>query len=282
MRRVVHISDLHFGRVDEALVEPLIIAIRQASPHLVAVSGDLTQRARTAEFKAAGDFLRRLPLPQVVVPGNHDIPLYNLLARFRDPLQGYRSHITSDLAPFYVDDEIAALGINTARSLTWKAGRINAVQVTAAGERLCGLAAGVTKIVVTHHPFDLPSGADDHELVGRAEMALRGWAACGVRILLSGHLHTARVGNTGERFAIDGHCALVVQAGTTMSVRTRSETNSFNVLHIADDGTVAIDRHLWDRVAGKFLLGPTERFCLHQGLWRQVPDLTGARAPRDC
>src|SRR6266850_7144789 len=116
MRTLVHLSDLHFGRVDERLIKPLIAAVTEINPDLVAVSGDLTQRARSAQFQEARQFLDALPQPQIVVPGNHDVPLYNVFSRFGRPLDKYRRYITEDMQPFYADDEIAVIGINTARS----------------------------------------------------------------------------------------------------------------------------------------------------------------------
>ena len=86
MKKIVHLSDLHFGRIDPALVEPLAEAVNETAPTLVVVSGDLTQRARSQQFKEAREFLDRLPRPQVVVPGNHDVPLYDVLSRFARPL----------------------------------------------------------------------------------------------------------------------------------------------------------------------------------------------------
>jgi 3',5'-cyclic AMP phosphodiesterase CpdA len=129
MRTIVHLSDLHFGRVDQALVEPLIETVNALAPDLVAVSGDLTQRARTAQFVEARAFLDALPAPRIVVPGHHDVPLYNPVARFLGGLLKYRRYISDDLAPFYRDREIAVLGLNTARSLTFKNGRINRKQL---------------------------------------------------------------------------------------------------------------------------------------------------------
>src|SRR5213076_1805038 len=96
-------------------------------------------RARTTEFQAARAFLDRLPEPQIIVPGNHDVPLHNVFTRFIGPLDKYRRYITGDVEPFYADDEIAVLGINTARSLTFKRGRINSTQIEHAKERLCPL-----------------------------------------------------------------------------------------------------------------------------------------------
>src|SRR5438128_266924 len=129
MKKIVHLSDLHFGRVDAALVEPLVRAVAGAAPDLIVVSGDLTQRARSSQFREARAFLGRLPRPQVVVPGNHDVPLYDVVERFRRPLEKFRRHITDDLEPFYEDDEMVVAGVNTARSLTRKYGRVNSRQV---------------------------------------------------------------------------------------------------------------------------------------------------------
>ena len=107
MRTVVHLSDLHFGRVDPGMIEPLVTTVKALQPDLVAISGDLTQRAREREFREARTFLARLPSPQIVVPGNHDLPLHNVFKRFVDPLRLYRRCITDNLEPFYADEEIA-------------------------------------------------------------------------------------------------------------------------------------------------------------------------------
>src|SRR5581483_9866786 len=129
MRRIAHLSDLHFGATDPILVETAVAAVNAAQPHLVVVSGDLTQRARSAQFKAARAFLERLPKPQIVVPGNHDVPLWNVVARGWTPLVKYRRIVGEDLTPFYADPEIAVLGLNTARSFTITDGRLNRMQL---------------------------------------------------------------------------------------------------------------------------------------------------------
>ena len=196
MRTVVHLSDLHFGRTDPDLLAPLARQIAGLQPHLVVVSGDLTQRARSSQFEEARRFLDTLPRPQVVVPGNHDIPLYNVLGRFVAPLRRFRSIISHDLHPEYIDDEIAVVGVNTARSLTFKDGRINARQMAHVQARLCGLDDHLTKIIVTHHPFDLPEGFHEHEIVGRAPDAMRAFLHCGADLMLSGHLHASGVASS--------------------------------------------------------------------------------------
>src|SRR5712692_261502 len=117
------------------MLAPLTTLVRQKTPDVVAVSGDLTQRARTREFQEARRFLDALPSPQIVVPGNHDVPLHNLYARFLRRLDKYRRYITDDLDPYYADQEIAILGVNTARSLTIQGGRIGREQVARIRER---------------------------------------------------------------------------------------------------------------------------------------------------
>src|SRR5688500_6846685 len=132
MRTIIHLSDIHFGRADYRLIEPLISLVRGIGPDLVAISGDFTQRARPGEFREARAFLDELPQPQIVVPGNHDVPLYNLIARFLNPLGNYRKYISKDLAPCFRDDQIAVVGINTARSFTRKHGRVGLAQIEVA------------------------------------------------------------------------------------------------------------------------------------------------------
>jgi 3',5'-cyclic AMP phosphodiesterase CpdA len=272
MRTIVHLSDLHFGRVDYAVVEPLVQIVAELAPDVLAVSGDLTQRARSEEFKEAREFLDTLPSPQIIVPGNHDVPLYNVFKRFLQPLDKYKRYITEDLEPFHADAEIAIMGINTARSLTIKDGRINEVQIEKVRERLCAYGDEVTKIVVTHHPFDLPEGhGAEEDLVGRAEMVMEALAACGADVLLAGHLHVSHTGDTSTRYKIAGHRALVVSAGTATSTRARGETNSFNVLRI-NHPHIKVERHSWQAERAAFVIASTEYFRHTKEGWTRVPD----------
>ena len=275
MRTIVHLSDLHFGRIDEATIGPVTRAVEAARPDLVAVSGDLTQRAREEQFAAARKFLDALPRPQVVVPGNHDVPLYRVWERFLAPLDNYRRHISRDLEPFYADDEVAVLGLNTARSLTFKNGRVNERQVARVRELLCPFPDEVIKIIVTHHPFDLPEGRHESDLVGRARMAMEALARCGADLLLAGHLHVAHTGRTAERYQISGHSALVVQAGTATSTRHRGEANSFNVLRIRHPH-VQVERLVWSPERGEFALASAETFEHRPDGWARMTDESAA------
>ncbi|HYE35889.1 metallophosphoesterase family protein [Methylocaldum sp.] len=271
MRLIVHLSDLHFGRVDHSLVDPLIEAVWEVRPDLVAVSGDLTQRARTAQFIEARRFLDALPKPQIVVPGNHDVPLYNPLARFFLPLVKYRRYISENVEPFYGDDQIAVVGVNTARSLTIKNGRVNQRQLGCIRERLRDYSDAVTKIVVTHHPFDLPEGYREGSLVGRARIAMEALASCGIDMFLAGHLHVSHSGHTGERYRIAGYKALVISAGTALSVRRRKENNAFNVLRI-DHPKVGLERYTWQSENARFVPSAAEYFEHRPDGWMRMTD----------
>ena len=266
MRTLVHLSDLHFGRVDEALLAPLRETIERIAPDVVVVSGDLTQRAKSEQFEQARAWLDTLPGPQIIVPGNHDISLYNVFRRFVKPLERYQRYITDDLDPIHVDEEIAVLGINTARSLTWKDGRINEEQLAKMKEEFAGLGPEITRIVVTHHPFDLPQSADEDDLVDRAPMAMKAFAEVGVDLLLAGHLHTSHADTTEERYGISEYAALVVQAGTATSTRGRGEVNSFNVLRVEHD-RIEVDRYGWDVISSAFSLMTTEAFMRSGDVW---------------
>lgn len=265
MRTLLHLSDLHFGRVNCLLVEPMIAVAQSLTPDLVVISGDFTQRARRLEFKAARAFLERLPQPRLVLPGNHDIPLWDVIRRFASPLGRYRRYITAELAPFYRDEEIAVLGINTARSLTRKYGRINEKQIVHARAVFAEVEPEVTKVVVTHHPFDLPPGSHSR-LVGRSALAMRGLAAAGVDLILSGHLHLQHTGLTAKRYRIEGHSALIAQTGTTISTRGRGEANSFNFIRLESDA-IAIESYLWQPASQQFVANPSERFVRSAAEW---------------
>jgi len=242
MRRIVHLSDIHFGRVDYEVVERAVEKINELEPHLVVVSGDLTQRARAREFVEAKHFLDKLPRPQIIVPGNHDVPLYNVFDRFFRPLEKFRKLITDDLVPTYVDEELSVIGINTARSMVLKGGRINHEQIERIKEIMCTLPDETLKAVVTHHPFDLPEGFDDRDIVGRAKLAMPMIAECGADVFLAGHLHISHIVTTAKRYSLEnGRSALVIQAGTATSTRARGEAHSFNVIQF-DHPRLVVER----------------------------------------
>jgi 3',5'-cyclic AMP phosphodiesterase CpdA len=269
MRILAHISDLHFGSIDTSVLAPLRAAIIASRPDVLVVSGDLTQRARDEQFAAARQFLDSLPVPRVVVPGNHDVPLYDVFSRWLRPLAAYRRHIDENVEPFYGDPELAVLGVNTARSLTFKNGRINPEQVQRGCTLLDSSAPEVTRIVVTHHPFNLPETADQSDVVGRASMAITGFARCRVDMILSGHLHLSQAAATPVRYGDTGYAALLIQAGTATSSRLREEPNSFNVIRV-DRPLATVIRHAWDEPSGSFAEADAQRFRLTPRGWSRA------------
>jgi 3',5'-cyclic AMP phosphodiesterase CpdA len=269
MRVIVHLSDVHFGRLDLSTVQPLLDAITDVRPDLLAVSGDLTQRARRTEFAQARQFLGALPFPRLVVPGNHDVPLYNVVTRFLTPLARYTQAITPDLSPVHRDEEMIVVGVNTARSWTWGEGRINVRQVRRIVDELASCPKDLIRVVVTHHPFDLPEGVKEKRLLGRARMAMEKLSGAGADLFLAGHLHISHIGHTAERYNIAGHSALVVQAGT-VSTRSRGEQPSFNVLRIARP-EISVERLVWDPDKRMFIPAASNRFVHTAAGWIPVP-----------
>jgi 3',5'-cyclic AMP phosphodiesterase CpdA len=267
MRTIAQISDLHFGRHDPAVVEALAGILNGPEVDLVVVSGDLTQRARHAEFSAARSFLERIRAPKLIVPGNHDIPLYGLHRRLFSPLAKFdRTVRPAGVADAtYRDEEIAVLGLNTARRFTGKNGRVSSEQIARIVATFGDLAPGCLKIVVTHHPISAPARSADAELVWRSDAALRAVRSSGVHVLLSGHHHQASSGAVPAE-TLEHASVLAVHAGTATSDRLRNaEANSFNL--IATDGwelTVTVMEYRDDTFRERDAAG----FVFSDGRWR--------------
>jgi 3',5'-cyclic AMP phosphodiesterase CpdA len=281
MPRLIHLSDLHFGAHDPKLVDAVEQRIDDAKPDLVVISGDFTQRARTEQFEQACRFLERLKAAghEVLgVPGNHDVPLYDVLRRFLSPLTRYRRFIDESLCPFHELPGAAVLGINTARSLTFKDGRINQEQVTYIRDTFSRTRADTARILVTHHPlFALPVG-DGPELgkaIGRQEVALDAVAEAGVDLLLAGHNHRASTHHAKD-LVTDAGPALVIQAGTATSTRLRDEEQSFNLLEVGNaEVTVAVQA--WD--GNGYASSDAQRFVRRGEHWETATGEHLAEAP---
>ena len=268
MARLVHLSDLHFGAHDERLVAAVETCVNDLNPDLVVISGDFTQRARTEQFKEACEFLERLQHAghEVLgVPGNHDVPLYDVLRRFLSPLARYRRFIDDSLCPFVELPGIAVLGINTARSLTFKDGRINNDQVAFIRDTFSRTPKEAFRILVTHHPlFALTVGDEITPAIGRQELALDAIQDAGVDMLLAGHNHHASTHSASDLVTRAGG-ALVVQAGTATSTRIREQEQSFNTIDVAD-AAVTITVNAWK--GGRFVPLDAQRFAWEEGHWR--------------
>jgi 3',5'-cyclic AMP phosphodiesterase CpdA len=263
----MHLSDLHFGAHDERLVDAIEATADQLEPDLVVISGDFTQRARTDQFELACAFLDRLRdhgHEVLGVPGNHDVPLYDVLRRFLTPLARYRRFIDDSLCPFVELPGVSVLGINTARSLTFKDGRINHDQVAFIRETFARTPKDSVRVLITHHPlFALTVGEQVERAVGRQELALDAIEEAGVDVLLAGHNHHASSHSASDLVTRAGE-ALVVQAGTATSTRVREQEQSFNVIDIAGK-SVTVTVYAWAQ--GDFSPSDAKAYEWNDGRW---------------
>jgi 3',5'-cyclic AMP phosphodiesterase CpdA len=270
MARLVHLSDLHFGAHDDDLVEAVEQSVETLKPDLVVVSGDFTQRARTEQFREACKFLERLRdrgHEVLGVPGNHDVPLYDVLRRFLSPLTRYRRFIDETLCPFIELPGLAVLGINTARSLTFKDGRISKEQVEFIRETFSRTDPEATRVLVTHHPlYAVPVGDEIERAVGRQQLALDAIEQAGVDLVLAGHAHHASTHDASELVTRSGG-ALVVQAGTATSTRVREQEQSFNTIDI-EGGRVTVTVNAWTGDA--FKPADAQPYQYGDGRWKIV------------
>jgi 3',5'-cyclic AMP phosphodiesterase CpdA len=185
------------------------------------------------------EWIRSLPGTPIIVPGNHDMAFYNPVRRATQRLSLFRQLVTENPEPFYRDAEITILGLNTARVSHLRDGRIRKWQVDRLEERMKEAAPGTIRVLVTHHPFDLPADYHDRELVGSGREYLPRVVKF-IDVLLAGHMHISFAGPTAVRFKLPGvSSAIFVQSGTALSTRTRTEGNSFQVIRTSPDRITA-------------------------------------------
>jgi len=268
MARLIHLSDLHFGAHDPAIVDAVEQQVNEADPDLVVISGDLTQRAKTEQFQQACRFVERLRdsgHDVLAVPGNHDVPLYDVLRRFLSPLTRYMRFVDDTLCPLYELPGATVLGINTARSFTFKDGRISREQMEFIRKTFERTDPQAIRILVTHHPlFALPVGEEVARAVVRSELALDAIGEAGVDILLAGHNHQASIHSAKDLVTRAGP-ALVIQAGTATSTRVREQPQSFNRIETGEN-SATVTVFTWR--GGEFAAEDTQRFEQRGDHWR--------------
>lgn len=227
MSVLMHIADTHFGTEQPPVVEALVALAAQQRPDLVVLAGDITQRARPAQFRAAKAFVDRLGAPVLAVPGNHDIALLDLWARLRRPYARYAKEFGADLEPVYASPDLLVVGVNTTRAWRHKNGEVSAAQI----DRVAGLLSAASpqqlRVVVVHQPAAVTRTGDRANLLRGHEAALRAWSVAGADLVLGGHIHLP--------YTLAPHGLArqlwVLQAGTAVSSRTRAEVpNSVNIL----------------------------------------------------
>ena len=258
---IAQVSDIHLGRDEQAVADGLLADITAREPTAVVVSGDLTMRARSHQFEAARAYLDQLPQPVVVVPGNHDIPLHDLVSRFSGPFDKYRKHISDELDPVLQVPGATILGLNSMPRWRWKAGHLSGRQGELIGAVLGAAATGDVRVLVSHHPV-LPK--DLSGMVNRSDVVASA-ARARVDLLLSGHTHDPLVAPVILSSRGVQREALSVVAGTAISTRRRSANNSYPVITVTTD-QINVDVRQWNG----------ERFvtALRATFDRQVEDRT--------
>jgi 3',5'-cyclic AMP phosphodiesterase CpdA len=262
MTRILHLSDVHFGAVDARLVEPFLDLAHRLQPDLCVISGDLTQRARTSQFRAARAFVDRLPAPALIVPGNHDMPLHNLPVRLLAPFASYRRAFGPELEPLLHLPDAVVQGVNTANPFVWKSGRLRPGSVRRLTESFAS-ASGLWRIAVLHHAPVPAADGTPADIVDPAA-ALAALAQAGADIVLSGHTHMPHTG-----FAETAAGVLFLQVGTAISTRLKTGTNDFALVTL-EAGKVTVESWLSPPGQPGFTPGPTQVYVHPGTTWQKL------------
>lgn len=223
-------------------------------PDLVVISGDLTQRAKPRQFAEAREFVDRIPVPTLAVPGNHDVPMYRFWERFFAPFGAYRKHFARELEPTFEDEEMLLVGVNTAFNWTIKDGRVTRAGLRRLDELLARAPAGVARIVVAHHQLIPPPRFDTQRVLTRAHQVVELLTRRGVELVLSGHLHQSWIGTTEAYYPSGNRPVLLVHSGTSTSSRGRGSERRRNTcywIRLSED-EIELRNLAWDDAAERF------------------------------
>jgi 3',5'-cyclic AMP phosphodiesterase CpdA len=272
MTRIAHISDIHFGRDIPSVITGLVADVQNENPDLTIISGDFTQRARAQEFLHARHLIESLPAPVMTIPGNHDLPLFNVFSRFLLPRRNYKRFISTELETEWVSEDCGVIAVDSTKEYLGINGELTDAQIHRTCERLAELGPDRVKIVVTHHPYAAPATFNQKMLIGRAKRAMKRFGACGADVFLAGHLHISYAGFSGERYPHVGRNMLMIMCGTSASDRGRGEPNSYNLLEI-DKGTVTLKRKWWDDEAHEFYIECEQAYEKRGVDWTEVDEM---------
>ena len=253
MTSLLQISDPHFGTVQPAVLEALVQMAREQRPDVLVLSGDITQRARVVQFSQARVFCDRLGIEQMLsIPGNHDIPLFNLYQRIFTPYARYLQSFGPGLETVVCTPSLHVIGVKTTRRWRHKNGQVSPAQIKRVVTELGRSDPVQLRIVVVHQPVQVPSTKDEHDRLRGWEPAVRAWAGAGADVVMGGHIHLPYVYDLSSRVAGLGRHLWCVQAGTSLSTRVRAGIpNSVNLLRydcVAQPVSCLLER--WDFQAG--------------------------------
>lgn len=259
MLSILHISDLHFGPHYLPEVGQALLRVAHELPvDVLVASGDFTQRARREQFQEAREYLDALPpAPMVLVPGNHDVPVYRAWERLTNPYGHYRRHISEELDQAVSVDGACFVGLNSTaplRAIT--NGRVHRRQLDYCAEALADAPEGALRAVVAHHHFAPAPDYERTDVMPRARRALDRFQELGVELILGGHLHRAYIGNSLDIYPGSDreHGIIIAQSGTTTSRRGRArerEKNSFNFIQV-DRDTLTVTHYVYFSALGRF------------------------------
>lgn len=227
MSVLIQISDTHFGTEQPAVVQALEQWVRAQAPDVLLLTGDITQRATRAQFAAARAFLERLQAPQtLVIPGNHDIPLYALGARLFTPYGRFEEAFGKQRETVLDTPDCLVQALNTTRWWRHEDGELSVAQIEGVARRLQAAQAGQLRVVAVHQPLVVTRPEDKSNLLHGHALARERWAEAGVDLVLGGHIHLPFAVPLPTRAT-----AWAVQAGTAVSSRVRSGApNSVNLI----------------------------------------------------
>lgn len=233
MSILLHISDTHFGTEQPLVVGALEVLARERLPDVLVFSGDITQRARPAQFEVARRLCDRLGIARMLaLPGNHDIPLFDVLSRVARPYGNYLHAFGPRLDPTLETDDFLVIGVNTTRASRHTNGEVSLEQVHRVATQLRGARPRQLRVVVTHQPAEVFRAEDEHDRLRGAEAALQAWSQAGADLVLGGHIHLPYVMDLRTRPQPTPRPMWCVQAGTAVSSRVRHGTcNSVNLIH---------------------------------------------------
>ena len=246
MTLLLQVSDTHFGTERPEVVEALVALARSRRPDVLVLSGDITQRARRVQFDAAARLCDRLGIAtRLVMPGNHDIALFDVGTRLFRPYRLFHEFFGDDLAPVIDRPDLLVIGVNTTRAWRHKHGEVSAKQISNVSTRLRASPPAQLRIVVTHQPVDVPAGGEETNLLRGHADAVPAWVAAGADVIMGGHIHLPFVRPLSMRFPGLSRRAWCVQAGTAVSRRVREAfPNSINFIERVEAGPARAER--WD------------------------------------
>lgn len=268
MNTVLQISDPHFGTEQEPVTRALLELNRVTQPDAVVISGDITQRARRSQFAAARKFVDQLAAPKLVsIPGNHDIPMFNVFARLFYPYANYSRAFGKQLEPEIETESLLILCVNTTRPERRKDGEVSEAQIARVAVRLSRASERQLRIVVTHQPVHVIRESDVTNLLHGHEKAVRSWSAAGADIIMGGHIHLPYVRPLDDQFSNLPRRTWSVQAGTALSSRVRDgQPNSVNVVRypLKQARACQVERWNFEAATGKFVRGEVHELALER------------------